>query len=143
MSNDQSNFHEIRQINVFRAPIQKVWSAVATAEGLAAWFMPNDFKPIVGHSFHLDAGPFGHSPCTVTEVEPLNRLSFNWGKDWTLTFKLNAVSDNETECILIHGGWDEAKVTEFGQSHTQIRGNMSQGWIGLMKKLGGMVEEGQ
>jgi len=143
MSHQQDNFQEIRQINIFRAPIHKVWSAVATADGLSAWFMPNDFEPVVGHKFHLEAGPFGQSPCTVTIIEPPYRLSFEWGKDWSLTFELRAISEEETECTLIHAGWDESKVTEFNQPHTQIRGHMNQGWIGLMKKLGVMVEEQQ
>jgi uncharacterized protein YndB with AHSA1/START domain len=30
---------------VFQAPISKVWSAVATSEGLEAWLMPNTFTP--------------------------------------------------------------------------------------------------
>ncbi|MDP4172153.1 MAG: SRPBCC domain-containing protein, partial [Bacillota bacterium] len=56
----------------FNAPIQKVWNAVATAEGLEAWFMPNDFEPVEGHEFHLNAGQFGMSPCKVTKVDPPN-----------------------------------------------------------------------
>ncbi|MBB5322950.1 uncharacterized protein YndB with AHSA1/START domain [Anoxybacillus tepidamans] len=39
----QPTLPDIRQTVVFRALIQKVWQAVATSEGLAAWFMPNDF----------------------------------------------------------------------------------------------------
>lgn len=130
---------DIRYTLIYKASIKKVWDAVATSEGLAAWFMPNDLQPIEGHEFHLNAGPFGMSPCKVTEVDPPNRLSFKWGKDWTLTFELKEL-DGETEFTLIHSGWDADKETEFGQPHTAVRGNMNQGWAGLVKKLQGVVE---
>ncbi|MBW7458981.1 SRPBCC domain-containing protein [Paenibacillus sepulcri] len=137
--NAQGSLPDIRQTHVFNAPIQKVWDAVATSEGIAAWFMPNDFKPEEGYEFHLEAGPYGSSPCKVTEIDPPNRLSFLWGKDWTLTFELADLA-GKTEITLIHSGWDVDKVTEFGQSHTQIRENMAQGWAGLTAALGKYVE---
>lgn len=129
----------IRQTQVLNAPIDKVWKAVSTAEGIAAWFMPNDFKPVVGHEFHLDAGPFGHSPCKVTEIDPPHRVSFRWGKDWTLTFELREL-DGKTEFTLIHDGWDPEKLTEFGQPHPAVRENMAQGWTGIGQKLAKYIE---
>jgi uncharacterized protein YndB with AHSA1/START domain len=127
--NEESNraLPDIRHTLVLNAPIRKVWDAVATAEGIAAWFMPNDFQPVVGHEFHLNAGPFGMSPCKVTEVDPPHRLSFQWGKDWTLTFELTDL-DGKTEFTLIHGGWKADTVTEFGEKHTIVRERMDQGW---------------
>jgi uncharacterized protein YndB with AHSA1/START domain len=140
MSNPMQNtLPDIRQTLLLNAPVQKVWAAVATSEGIAAWFMPNDFEPVEGHEFHLEAGPFGRSPCKVTVIDPPNRLSFAWGKDWTLTFELVKQGD-QTEFTLIHGGWDADKVTEFGQTHTPIREQMGQGWVGLAKKLAAYVE---
>jgi uncharacterized protein YndB with AHSA1/START domain len=131
---------DIRHTMVFQAPIQKVWEAVSTSEGLAAWFMPNDLQPIVGHEFHLNAGPFGMSPCKVIEVDPPHRLSFRWGKDWTVTFELKELNEQQTEFTLIHSGWDANKVTEFGESHTIVRNRMDQGWAKLCKSLGSQVE---
>ncbi|MDN3018173.1 SRPBCC domain-containing protein [Paenibacillus sp. BSR1-1] len=140
MGNDtQQTLEDIKYTLIYNAPINKVWDAVATSEGLTAWFMPNDMKPVEGHEFHINAGQFGMSPCKVTEVDPPNRLSFNWGKDWTLTFELKEL-DGKTEFTLIHGGWDINKATEFGAPHAPIRENMNQGWAGLVKKLQGYVE---
>lgn len=140
MSTNSSNtIPDIRQTLVFNAPVQKVWAAVSTSEGIAAWFMPNDFKPEQGYEFHLEAGPFGKSPCQVTEIDPPNRLSFNWGKDWTLTFELKEQGE-KTEFTLIHGGWDTDKMTEFGETHSLIRERMSHGWVGLVEKLAAYVE---
>ncbi|MBD8498019.1 SRPBCC family protein [Paenibacillus arenosi] len=137
--NNASTFAEVRKTVQLKAPIEKVWAAVSTAEGIAVWFMPSDFEPVVGHKFHLEAGPFGKSPCEVTAIEPPHKLSFTWGKDWTLTFLLEEQGD-VTEFTLIHGGWDADKVTEFGQSHTEVRERMSQGWIGILEKLRKTIE---
>ncbi|TFE24550.1 SRPBCC family protein [Cohnella luojiensis] len=130
---------DIRQTSVFNAPVQKVWAAVSTSEGIAAWFMPNDFLPEVGHEFHLDAGPFGKSACKVTVIDPPNRLSFNWGKDWTLTFELEE-KGGQTEFTLIHSGWTADVATEFGEPHDVVRERMRGGWVGLVQKLGAYVE---
>lgn len=130
----------IRHTIVFQAPIQKVWKAVSTSEGLAAWFMPNDLQLVAGHEFHLNAGPFGMSPCKVIEVDPPHRLSFRWGKDWTVTFVLKEPNKQQTEFTLIHSGWDANQVTEFGESHTIVRDRMDQGWAKLCQSLGAYVE---
>ncbi|MEK0315248.1 SRPBCC family protein [Cohnella sp. 56] len=123
------------------APIEKVWGLVSTVEGISAWFMPPaGFEPIVGHEFTLNAGQFGMSPCKVTAFDPPERLAFTWGKDWTLSFELKALSDTRTAFTLTHGGWSEDTVTEFGQPHTVIRENMSGGWNGIVAKLQRVVE---
>lgn len=129
---------DIRHTILLHATAEKVWEAVATAEGLSAWFMPNDLKPVVGHEFHLQAGPFGQSPCKVTLVDPPNKLSFHWGKDWTLTFEL-VEKEGQVELTLIHGGWTAAQVTEFGEPHDIVRERMDQGWAGLVNKLSAYV----
>jgi uncharacterized protein YndB with AHSA1/START domain len=138
-NNTQETLPEIRRTFVFNAPIHKVWNAVATSEGIAAWFMPNDFQPVVGYEFQINAGQFGMSPCKVTEVDPPNQVSFNWGKDWTITFELKNL-DGKTEFTLIHAGWDINKVTEFGAPHSIVRETMDQGWAGLGLALGKYVE---
>jgi uncharacterized protein YndB with AHSA1/START domain len=118
---------EIRKMIILNAPIEKVWKAVATSEGIASWWMPNTFEPEQGKEFILHAGPFGDSPCKVTKLDPPNTLSFDWGKDWQLTFQLKDLGD-KTEFTLIHAGWDPEKTTEFGQPHSVIRGIMDNGW---------------
>jgi uncharacterized protein YndB with AHSA1/START domain len=130
---------DIHRTVMINAPINKVWESVATSEGMAAWFMPNDFQPIEGHAFELNAGQFGMSPCKVTKVDPPNSLSFNWGKDWSLTFSLKEL-DGKTEFTLIHSGWDAAKLTEFNAPHPAVRDNMDNGWGSLLEKLRTHVE---
>ncbi|WP_251548812.1 SRPBCC family protein [Neobacillus muris] len=125
---------EIRKTIVLKAPIEKAWKAVSTSEGIAAWWMPNTLEPIMGREFILHAGPFGDSPCKITELDPPYRIGFDWGKDWHLAFELKALDEATTEFTLIHSGWDAEKVTEFGQPHTVIRGVMDGGWEKIVKE---------
>lgn len=125
---------EIRKVVVVHAPIEKVWNAVATAEGIASWWMPNTFEPVAGTEFILHAGNFGDSPCKVTELDPMSRVGFDWGKDWHLTFELKDRGDRTTEFTLIHSGWDCNKITEFGQPHPMIRDHMDGGWEKIVKE---------
>jgi len=125
---------EIRKTVVLNAPIEKVWKAVATAEGIAGWWMKSTFEPVAGRDFVLHTEHFGDSPCRVTEIEPLARVGFNWGKDWHITFELKALEGGKTEFTLIHSGWDAGKETEFGQPHTKIRGIMDGGWEKIVKE---------
>lgn len=102
--------------------------------------MPNTFQAVLGRDFILHAGPYGDSPCKVTELDPPHRLGFNWGKDWKVTFELKEL-DGKTEFTLIHSGWDAETVTEFGQPHTIIRDRMNEGWVSIVKqKLRDWVE---
>ncbi|RDI45449.1 SRPBCC family protein [Falsibacillus pallidus] len=131
---------EVRFTEVFNAPIEKVWKAVSTAEGIAVWFMPNDFEPVEGHDFHLNAAQFGMSPCKVTKIDPPHFLSFNWGKDWFVEFYLKEM-EGKTEFTLVHGGWDEDKVTEFGAPHRAVQENMAKGWaFSILPKLRSHIE---
>ncbi|MFS0690246.1 SRPBCC domain-containing protein [Sporosarcina sp. 179-K 8C2 HS] len=131
--------NEIRKTILIGATIETVWPYVSTAEGISAWFMPNDLEPVEGKEFTLQAGPWGESPCKVTQVQPPNRLSFNWGKDWHVHFQLKEI-DGQTELMFIHAGWEEGKQTEFGESHDVVRPRMSEGWNGLLAKLKNVIE---
>lgn len=136
----QGALPEIRKTLIINAPIEKVWSAVATAEGMASWWMPSTFEPVLGKEFILHAGNFGDSPCKVTELDPPYRVGFDWGKDWHLTFELKDL-DGKTEFTLIHSGWDAEKVTEFGQPHPMVRGFMESGWEKIAgEKLPSVIE---
>ena len=55
-------------------PPELVWRALTTSELLAAWLMPNDFEPVVGHrfTFRTEPGPGfdGVVRCEVLELTP-------------------------------------------------------------------------
>ncbi|QQE73837.1 SRPBCC domain-containing protein [Brevibacillus composti] len=140
-TNHQDTLQDIKHVVVFDAPIQKVWEAVSTQEGIASWFMPNDFQPVLGHEFHLQS-PFGPSPCKVTELDPPHRLSFTWDVNgWFVTFALKEIGE-QTEFTLIHGGWKQptSVVPKANEDAAVIRDRMNQGWGGIMENLRKAVE---
>lgn len=125
----ENTLQDIKMTVILEAPIQKVWDTVSTAEGIASWFMPNDFQPKVGHEFHVQS-PFGPSPCKVTELDAPHRLSFSWDTDgWFISFLLKEV-DGKTEFTLIHGGWKEPDtiLTKPNEKSSVIRDRMNHGW---------------
>ena len=139
MESSSSALPDIREQLLLQSPVDQVWKTVSTAKGMETWFMPSNLEPVEGHEFILEAGPFGQSPCRVIEVQPPHKLSFRWGRDWTLTFEL-AEQPQGTDFTLIHSGWDADKLTEFGQAHAIVRERMEQGWIGIVQKLAQVVE---
>nr|WP_254119050.1 SRPBCC domain-containing protein [Bacillus sp. FJAT-29790] len=139
--NNENRLQDIKQTVIFNAPIQKVWDVVSTSEGIASWFMPNDFQPQIGHEFHLQS-PFGPSPCKVTELDPPNKLSFTWDEDgWIVSFILKEL-DDRTEFTLIHGGWKNPDdiLPKANEKSSIIRDRMDQGWAGINEKLRKVVE---
>jgi uncharacterized protein YndB with AHSA1/START domain len=135
----QTTLPDIIKTSILDASIETVWDTVATSDGIAAWFMPNNFEPVIGQEFHLNAGPWGMSSCKVTEIDPPHRLSFRWAKDWVVTFELKDLG-GKTEFALIHSGWKADTETEFGEPHVVVRDRMDHGWTGIQEKLRVYVE---
>jgi uncharacterized protein YndB with AHSA1/START domain len=108
--------HEVH----YAHPVSAVWEALTDPAALAAWLMPNDFAPVVGHRFRLDARPeLGFIDCEVLDVEPPHLLRYTWTVDGaltTVTVQLRADSSG-TLLRLDH----EALGTE-------RRGGVDQGW---------------
>jgi uncharacterized protein YndB with AHSA1/START domain len=76
-------------------PPGQVWAALTSSEALAAWLMPNDFVPQVGHSFTLRTRPApgfdGIVHCQVLELDPPSRMVWSWrggSIDTMVTFTL-------------------------------------------------------
>lgn len=127
---------DIRKIVEINAPIEKVWQAVATSEGLAAWLMKNDFQPVLGHEFTL-LGAYGAVPCKVLEIDPPKRLFFSWDDfGWHVTFELMELN-GKTQFTAIHSGWGEAEelVPKANEKNSKIHGIMDDGWTYLTKGL--------
>ena len=68
---------------VFPHPPAKLWRALTESPLLTQWMMNNDFEPVVGRKFQFRADPMpnwnGIVDCEVLVVDPLQRLSYNWG----------------------------------------------------------------
>lgn len=126
---------DIKQTVILDVPIKKVWETVSTAEGIASWFMPNDFEPTVGHEFHVQS-PFGPSPCKVLEVEEPNKISFSWDTDgWVVSFLLKDLGE-KTEFTLIHGGWKNSDtiLPKAQEKSSVVRDRMDNGWSAIVNE---------
>jgi uncharacterized protein YndB with AHSA1/START domain len=95
-------------------PPAKVWHALTDPALLAAWLMPNDFRPVVGHrfTFRTDARPAqdfdGVVRCEVVALEPERLLRIAWcgGRlDTTVTWTLRP-EGHGTRLFLEHAGFD-------------------------------------
>ncbi len=110
--------HEAR----YPQPVPVVWEALTDPLALAAWLMPNDFAPVVGHQFRLDSRPgMGIIEAEVLALEPPRFLRWQWIIDDVpseVTIRLHDDADGtrlELEHIRLgastrpgfDGGWNE------------------------------------
>jgi uncharacterized protein YndB with AHSA1/START domain len=84
-------------------PVTRVWEALTSSDALAAWLMPNDFKPVLGHRFTFRTRPApgfdGIVRCEVLELDPPRRMVWSWAGgniDTTVTWTLDQTSDGGT-----------------------------------------------
>jgi uncharacterized protein YndB with AHSA1/START domain len=94
---------DIDQTVLYSHPVERVWAALTSSSALAAWLMPNDFKPVIGHHFSFRTRPApgfdGIVHCQVVEMEPPSRMVWTWAGgniDTTVTFTLEAVDGSRT-----------------------------------------------
>ena len=115
-------------------PPERVWEAITTPEGLAAWWVPGNIAPVVGHRFLLEMPGWGNVSCEVVEVDEPHRLAYTFG-DWTLTWILVAEGAG-TRVLLEHTGFDlDRPADRFAFE------NMGPGWRDdVLPRLAALVE---
>lgn len=119
-----------------------VWRALTDSDRLAAWLMPNDFRPEVGHRFHLDAGSWGTTECEVLEIEPERLVRYSWRNgalDTEVVWRL-VPEGHGTRILLEHRGFDlDHPVQRF--AFDQMRGGWrSQVHASLRSHLAGAID---
>jgi len=136
----QSSLPDIQRSILIDAPIQKVWNAISTTEGLALWLMPNDFKLKMDYEFTFISEPKrgwnGIINCKVTEITPPTRLAFTWcgnSLEQYVSFELEEVEQDKTSFLLTHSGWTE--------ENKMIRDIMYEGWGHLAEDLSNKIGE--
>lgn len=113
-------------------PPSAVWNALTDPEVHSAWFAPGDIRPVVGHDFTLDMGPFGDTPCEVLVVDPEQVLAYSFGAGpflTTITWRLEA-TDGGTLLSLEHGGFDLDSDTG-----KQAYAGMGAGWPAILERI--------
>jgi len=124
----------IERETVLRHPIERVWAALTTAEGLSRWF---------GSVAEIELRPGGRayfrwddldeeSVATITVVDPPHRLAFRWpiegrpkgdAPQTLVTFTLEPVAGG-TRLRLVESGFAQAADTVARSAHK----SNSQGW---------------
>jgi len=120
-------------------PRDMVWAALTDSDQLAAWLMPNDFRPEVGHSFTFRTKPApgfdGIVQSKVMVLEPPARLVLTWkggGIDTIVCFELEDAGI-ATRLRLTHSGFK-------GLSAIMPRLILGSGWKSLIRnKLPGLL----
>ena len=83
MSNPAESTRTLVIERVFPHPPEKLWRALTENPLIAQWLMKSDFEPVIGRKFQFRADPMpnwnGIVDCEVLIVDPLQRLSYNWG----------------------------------------------------------------
>jgi uncharacterized protein YndB with AHSA1/START domain len=115
-------------------PPGRVWEALTSSEALAAWLMPNDFKPVVGHRFTFRTKPRpgfdGIVRCEVLELDPPRRMVWAWAGgniDTTVTFTLEETADAGTRLRMHQVGFH-------GLGAQLTRKILASGWPGILRK---------
>ncbi|MEV4184064.1 SRPBCC domain-containing protein [Streptosporangium canum] len=124
----------IERVVVLRHPIERVWAALTTAQGLSRWFgsvARIDLRP-GGRAFFRWDDLDGESVATIAVVDPPHRFAFRWGieglpEDEALQtlvdFTLEPVPDG-TRLRLVESGFAQAAADVARSAH---RTN-TQGW---------------
>jgi uncharacterized protein YndB with AHSA1/START domain len=91
----------IRREIVLDAPREEVWKALTDPERLRDWFANDvelDLRPGGGARFRWSNGEERHA--TVTEIEPGEKLAFEWDDDGEVVFTLTEDDDRGTRLVV-------------------------------------------
>lgn len=101
--------HKLR----INAPVEKVYKALTTQEGLAGWWTPEaKAQPEVGSILRFSFGPTYFKEMKVEELKPQRKvkwLCIKGYEDWletTVNFELETHKDG-TSLFFHHDGWKE------------------------------------
>jgi uncharacterized protein YndB with AHSA1/START domain len=119
---------------VYDAPIEKVWQALADKDKMKEWYFPQlkKFKPVAGFKFEFtDAGSDYKKEWQVTQVEVGRKLAHSWiYKDYTgsseVTFELFE-EGHKTSLKLSHTG-----LASFPTDPHFARRRFEDGWMQII-----------
>ena len=93
-------------------PPAKVWRYLTEPDRVATWWAPTDIKPVVGHTFTVDMGTWGHQPCEVLEAVEPERLVYSFTEQWQLAWTL-VPEGTGTRLLLEHSGFGDDPQSRF------------------------------
>ncbi len=111
----------IRFERLLAHPVERVWAAIATPEGLAEWWLPFpadiEIDLVVGGTISFSTPEFGPEPmtCTILELDPPKRLVHtHFDPAVTLTWELLPQDDG---CLLRLTQHSPDILAALGQGH--------------------------
>jgi uncharacterized protein YndB with AHSA1/START domain len=113
-------------------PPEKVWRALTDGRLLGGWLMPNDFQPIVGHRFSVQAAPRpgwnGMTTCEVLAIEPLKHLAYTWNT--SRDGETNTLETTVTWTLETVEGGTRVRMEQSGFRTTEVHAHegASQAW---------------
>ena len=124
----------------YDVPAATLWRALTEPELLAAWFMPNDFRPEVGHRFTMTTDPApmfdGTVHLEVLEIDPPRRMVWSWKGgpiDTIVTFNVHELGPRSCRLEFSQEGF-KGPGAEFARFF--LRG----GWKKLSPMLGAVAK---
>jgi len=121
----------------YNAPVAKVWKAITDKNDMKQWYFDlAEFKPEVGFEFQFygeDKGVKFLHLCTITEVVPMQKLSYSWTyREYAgysvVTFELFE-EGNKTRVKLTHTGLE----TFPGDTNSSFaRESFAKGWTQII-----------
>jgi uncharacterized protein YndB with AHSA1/START domain len=127
------NAPAVIQLDHFYAhPPAAVWRALTDPQLHARWWAAGDVRPVVGHRFDLDMGPWGKQPCEVLAVEHERLLRYRFAAgtlDTIVTWRL-AAEGSGTRLTLTHEGFN----LDAPLSRRAFEG-MKPGWPAVLARL--------
>jgi len=122
------------------APLEKVYEAITTQEGLSGWWTPETkAKPELGSIARFAFGPDYFKEMKIEELKPPSRVKWlcvKGYKDWigtTVTFELQS-HEKGTLLFFHHDGWKE---------YTQGFAACSYDWAIFLRSLKFLCETGK
>ncbi len=117
-------------------PPAEVWAVLTQPATHALWWAAGEIRPVAGHRFALDMGPWGQQPCQILAVEPERLLRYSFAPDTlgtTITWRL-ARQGKGTRLTFEQAGFDLASA--MGQAAFQ---GMGAGWPQILQRLSDLV----
>ncbi len=113
-------------------PVAAVWRALTEPDLHAKWWAAGDVRPVIGHRFSLDMGPWGQQPCRVLAVEHERLFRYAFAEETLntiITWQLTRQAEG-TLLKLTHEGFD----LESPMAKAAYEG-MKNGWPGVLARL--------
>ena len=116
-------------------PPGKLWRALTQPHLIEEWLMKNDFRPVVGHAFHLSGDWGGVLDCEVLTVEPERTLSYTW--DYAHDDPAYAMKSVVTFTLTPTDAGTHLRVEQAGfrPDQKQAFGGANAGWRQFLAKL--------